>query len=378
MTATQSIQFVPGRKKTRGELRLPQLHFIACDDWMKKLGRQAFCAWLEFYTYADRTRTNSTTGGDSIPTSMNKIAKKLEISKETFYNKVIRPLWNYGFIDLQEVEIHGNLCVNIIVYEYPQNEPARATLPLEQLRNYDQDYLSTSRKKSIKGAKSRKVSDDTGSKIEPPTQFENRTTPSSKIEPPPVRKSNHPSSKIERNNVLNSFKENESINVLNICQSVQSDEPVSSELIPGYERLTDRLTQLHFSLGLISQIKKLANELSLSDEQSVSALELTIKSAKREKLHYYEYFKTVFTEKAGIAKAEDHIPKTERPKYAPWVMEDKLPAAVIRQMELEKNSEQTSSNSISFQDWIEQRRAEGDMTEYTFEDFFNLKPWETV
>ena len=181
---TTSVGFVAAKKKARGELRLPQLHFIVCDDWMKKLGRTAFCAWLEFYTYADRTRTLNTTGGDSIPNSMNKIAKKLGVSKETFYNNVIRPLWNYGLIDLQPVDINGNQAVNIIVYEYPQNDKKLETEPLLQIRDFDKDYQTETRKKAKNASHVKAVKKEASSKIEPPTQFENRTTTSSKIEPP--------------------------------------------------------------------------------------------------------------------------------------------------------------------------------------------------
>lgn len=151
-----SIKFLNGKKKTRGELRLPQQYFIAMDDWVDKLGPQAYIAWQKFYTWADRS--NAERNSDTIPNSINKIVKKLQMGKASFYDNVLSPLWDHGFIDLQEINIAGNTCVNIIVYEYPQNDPDLATKPLEKVRDYKTEYTSVAKVNGKKGGRPKKSS----------------------------------------------------------------------------------------------------------------------------------------------------------------------------------------------------------------------------
>lgn len=199
MQGKNQIEFTHGRKKTRGELRLPQLHFVAVDQWLHTLGNHAFVAWLQFYSWADRTDKDRET--DAIPNSMSAIAKKLGVSKETLYKKIIRPLWNHGMIDLTETQYTGYSNVNVIVYEYPRNDPALATKELVQVRDYDTQYESAAREKAIRITEQREKQ----RQIQQEGQFGNRTGGSSEIEPGgsseiepgAVRKSNRGSSEIE-------------------------------------------------------------------------------------------------------------------------------------------------------------------------------------
>lgn len=166
MSNKNQVQFAHGRKKTRGELRLPQLHFVAVDQWVKVLGNQAFVAWLQFYSWADRKDQDREC--DAIPTSMRGIAQRLNVSRTTLYNLIIRPLWNYGLIDLVETPYDGYSNVNIVVYEYPQNDPSLATKELNKIRDYDTEYISAARQKAIQVAESReKSADDDGPKNGP-------------------------------------------------------------------------------------------------------------------------------------------------------------------------------------------------------------------
>jgi hypothetical protein len=144
-------------KTPRNEVPLPQLHFVACDDWMKKLGNTAFCAWLTLWTLADRR--DKEREYDRVPRNMNELAKDLGISKPTFYNNVVKKLWDYGFIDLVEYELplkgSKENPVNIIVYRYPQNKYELATKPLEKIRDYETEYKKEVREyKSFLGKKS--------------------------------------------------------------------------------------------------------------------------------------------------------------------------------------------------------------------------------
>lgn len=124
-------------KKQRGELRLPQLHYIVVDDWIPKLGEKSFTLWLKLHTMVDRTDKNREY--DRIKMSNGKLAEKVDVSLPTLYSR-LKPLYEYGLIDLIEYEESklpgGEKPVNVVVYEYPKNEFARATLPLEKLRNW--------------------------------------------------------------------------------------------------------------------------------------------------------------------------------------------------------------------------------------------------
>lgn len=147
-----SVQFIAAKETTpRSQLELPTLHFVVMDDWVVKTGEKALFAWLKFYTWCDRT--DKSREYDAIPNSMNKIAKKLTVGKDTLYNAIIKPLWNYGLIDLQEVVINGTVCVNIIVYKYPQNNKKLETEPLEKVRDYDTEYHSKAKENGKKGGR---------------------------------------------------------------------------------------------------------------------------------------------------------------------------------------------------------------------------------
>src|SRR5699024_11578604 len=80
-----------------------------------------------------------------VPRSITSVAKELNMTRTTLYNTVIRPLWNYGLIDLKEYyneKIKGTSATNIIVYKYPQNKKELETKPIEKIRDYDTDYNS--------------------------------------------------------------------------------------------------------------------------------------------------------------------------------------------------------------------------------------------
>lgn len=145
------VTFREGPKK-RNELRLPILHYVVADDWIRKLGEKAFCAWLQFHTWVDR-RSNSEV--DKIPYTLESVAEKLGVSKATLYRTIIRPLWEYGLIDLVEYESTNRKTqkpVNIIVYESPKNEHETKVMPLVKLRDW-KDYGSSAQIYGLKGGR---------------------------------------------------------------------------------------------------------------------------------------------------------------------------------------------------------------------------------
>src|SRR5699024_1627795 len=126
------VNFKQGKKK-REELQLPILTFVCADDWIDKLGNDAFVAWLKFYGWCDRSNERINKEMDVIPRSFSNLMKELGMGSKKFYNKVIRPLWNYGLIDIEEYtesQQDGTKPNNIIVYEYPQNDITKRYKPL--------------------------------------------------------------------------------------------------------------------------------------------------------------------------------------------------------------------------------------------------------
>ncbi|TRZ39375.1 hypothetical protein CEQ21_07380 (plasmid) [Niallia circulans] len=131
-------------KKKREELRLPILHYIVVDDWIPKLGYKTFGYWLTFHTWVNRSDEKiDDIAMAKIPMSMEKVAEKLGMNKSTLYRNVIPVLWEYGLIDLVEYEDSARKSqkpVNIIPYDYPQNNKELETKPLEKCRDWKLDY----------------------------------------------------------------------------------------------------------------------------------------------------------------------------------------------------------------------------------------------
>jgi hypothetical protein len=120
----------------RNYQELPTLYFIAMDDWIDKLGEKSFCLYLKLWTMVDRTDKEN----ECIKTRTSKLVKKLNMVKST-YLRLLRPLYEYGLIDLVEYEDSknkGSKPVNVIVHQYPQNKFELAVQPLEKCRDWEQ------------------------------------------------------------------------------------------------------------------------------------------------------------------------------------------------------------------------------------------------
>lgn len=143
--------------------QMPVRHYVLI-DWMDKLGDKAFNAYLRLLEMAFNPERTLTNEAARVPEPLEDVMKHLKIgSKTTLYNKVIKPLWNYGLIDLQTYEGDHRKTqkpVNIIVYHYPKNEYARNILPLEKVRDYDKQY--NSKAKIYANMKPRKTLENVG------------------------------------------------------------------------------------------------------------------------------------------------------------------------------------------------------------------------
>lgn len=111
---------------------LPALHSIVMVDWLPKLGEKAFLAWLRLHSW----KKESDTSPYPIPLSFNRIIKRLRVGNTTFYEHILRPLWNYGLIDLRQTAAKKK---ELILFAFPLNNPEKSTSPLLPLRDYDLD-----------------------------------------------------------------------------------------------------------------------------------------------------------------------------------------------------------------------------------------------
>lgn len=241
-----TVTFQKAKKKTRNELQLPILHFVCMDDWIEKLGDKAFTAWLKFYTWCNREEdaNGNRPEDDVIPSSLTKVQKRLGVGKDTFYNKILKPLWNHGLIDVFEYKTEnwkGQGNVNIIVYEYPQNEHALSTKPLEKIRDYDTDYTSQAKTFAKLGGRPKKdasvprseIEQGDGSQTEQGV-FSNGTGPRSKIEPNNV--SNNLSNVSKSNNAS---KQSSNLSILDKIENTNLPDTTKTVLGKNIDRLTD-------------------------------------------------------------------------------------------------------------------------------------------
>ncbi|MEW9672871.1 hypothetical protein [Ammoniphilus sp. 3BR4] len=94
----------------------PLFHPVILSDWLPKLGEKAFLAWIQFHSWMKGHETPQ----DSIliPTSLNKIIKRLKTGKATFYEKILRPLVDFGLVQLQPAP-HSKQELHLVVYASP-------------------------------------------------------------------------------------------------------------------------------------------------------------------------------------------------------------------------------------------------------------------
>lgn len=194
-------------EEPRNQLELPTLHFIVTDQWTDLLSEKAIFAWLRMYSYGDRSNLvndSSLWNQSRVPYSLSTIRKRLKVGNDTFYNKILKPLWNVGLIDFEEYENstnEGQKPLNVIVYKYPQNDKSLSYAPLKEIRDYEKDYHSYARTFAKKGGRPKKkdssITEQGGSEREHPPVLKENT--------PPFPNRTGGRSIIEHNNSLNSI-----------------------------------------------------------------------------------------------------------------------------------------------------------------------------
>lgn len=213
----------------KDHIRLPQLHFVAATDWIDKLGEKAFCGYLKLFTLGDRKGKSLKEDAALIPKSLELVKNELGISsKTTFYDKVLKPLWNFGLIDFEEYEASTRKSqkpVNIVVYPYPKMEFERMVLPLEKLRDYETDYNSAAKIHANKKPNKSTVQKMDGNEISDNDENPPKSTVQ-KMDGGPYKKWTVDRTESVRNNLRsNSFN--------NALNSFTNEEEEEEEIVPS-------------------------------------------------------------------------------------------------------------------------------------------------
>lgn len=108
---------------------------VVISDWLPKIGEKAFLAWLKFRTWMEESPDSSPS---LLTHPLSKLIKRLKVGNSTFYNQILRPLWNYGLVDL--IKAPGIHQYQLMVYSSPKNSPENATHLLTKLRDYNVDF----------------------------------------------------------------------------------------------------------------------------------------------------------------------------------------------------------------------------------------------
>lgn len=310
----QTVSFKKG-KEPRNQLELPTLHFVVTDQWIDKIGEKAFLSWLRMYSWCDRSNNSESEINlweqAKIPTSYSKVIKRLGIGKDTFYNKILKPLWNVGLIDIEEYEesdSKGTKPMNIIVYKYPQNNKSLAYQPIEQVRDYDKDYHSNAKTFAKKGGRPKNDSQQ-GSEIEP-LHIDSINTNStiyrgSEIEPGGVLKQNpggfsnrtEDGSEIGHNNILNNINKsfnshnNNLNNINNSFKNREEEEKENNKEINPFV-IQFLKNELEYDDYMVNDIIKHMNENHIAyftKEQMIAQHNRTIIWIKENKKEIREY-----------------------------------------------------------------------------------------
>jgi DnaD/phage-associated family protein len=180
------------------------------------------------------------------------------MSKSTLYRTIIRPLWEYYLIDLEEYEESKRKTqkpMNIIVYESPMNKHETEIKPLEKLRDWEKDYGSPAQLFGRKGGRPKKDEEEDPNRFknetvgeDAPNRFKNKTVTVSEIKP---------------NNYTNKLLilTNKPTNTSNNKSKYVSNAPAASTQQEGKQEEVNPLDRFGQNFNLTKYAKKELNEL---------------------------------------------------------------------------------------------------------------------
>lgn len=351
---TQPLNFKEG-KEPRNQLELPTLHFIVTDQWTDVLSEKAIFSWLRMYSWCKRDEENAKVNlweQSRIPYSFTKLRKKLNVGNDTFYNKILKPLWNVGLIDIEEYDTSdnkGTKPMNIIVYKYPQNNKALAYEPIKEIRNYDTDYTSNARTFAKKGGRPKVQG---GSQIEHP--------PVPKQNTPPFSNRTPGGSQIEHINIFNTFSKsfNSLSNILNNINNLSIKEKnitntgiplsIQKQLIIHKDRLIDDSIQIE-DIQLIYK----ANKYDINENQFAEILNTVLTHTKgsigniKNLLHI-----AINNYLTDVKKAKQENDKEQQETKNSEV----IPEWFNKQKKQQKSKHEKKHSTISEKDWNETKK----------------------
>lgn len=94
----------------------PSFYPAILSNWLPELGEKALLAWIQLHSWECKESTSDES--ILIPLSLNKIIKRLKTGKATFYEKILRPLVNFGLVKMQAAP-HSKQETHLVVYSYP-------------------------------------------------------------------------------------------------------------------------------------------------------------------------------------------------------------------------------------------------------------------
>lgn len=131
-------------KANREQSLLPTIYNVNVNQWLTIISEKAFMSWLKMHSWASNEEIIISESEFDEFSSLSALAKRLEIGYDTLNEKVLKPLWNVGLIDITEEAAKsskvGERIVTIKLYKFPQNKIEKAFQLIEEFRNYDRDY----------------------------------------------------------------------------------------------------------------------------------------------------------------------------------------------------------------------------------------------
>ncbi|NUJ19346.1 hypothetical protein FKN04_22705 [Bacillus glycinifermentans] len=385
-------------KRKREELTLPILHYAAADalpgvsSWIDTLGPKAFCAWLQLHTLVDRTdkAQSEYENKHTVPRSIENLAEEIfKVSKSTFYRTVIKPLWNYGLIDIVEWKGHkkiGQKAMNIIVYHYPQNEKALETQPLQKVRDYDKDYKSNGKIFGTKGGRKPNSSKGNPDRFKNETvkktrisfkntdllnRFKNKTVTVSRVKPSTVHK-------MKPINNSNSFfnNSNSHINISNSFNSSSSFKPKEKKNDDD-EKKANRIESLQQAVEQNDKLRELAvflyendiewryiedivllihnQQIPFTRRAAVQQLEWMFEKMKKDTIsNFVVYFVNGLKDKSVNDKA---VNKYENDYDAFWNTKINM---VKKDMKENESKKKEYKSTVPFYDWVSPNKSQSE------------------
>ncbi|EKN67464.1 hypothetical protein P9E76_08025 [Schinkia azotoformans] len=139
----KSLSF-KARENTRAQMMLPSSYFIVADDWIDKLGEKAYCAWIKMYAWSFQSGQNNFEI-EHIPLSIESLIKHFKMNLDNIISSIIKPLYEYEFIELSE----GENDISIIVYPYPSNRFELSVKPLQKVRLFEENCTVFKKEKPL-------------------------------------------------------------------------------------------------------------------------------------------------------------------------------------------------------------------------------------